>query len=75
MVFNDIGSSSSSHWGWDKRKEMFTFKNNYGYYVPVVKTLQNFLQNPEVFHEISSQRHQNDCNLRDICDGYYVKDN
>ena len=75
MILNDVGSSSSSHWGWDKKKEMFVFKNDYGYYIPLIQTLQNLLQNPDVLREVSSPHHQSNSDLCDICDGYFVKDN
>ena len=76
VIVNDVGNNcSSSHWGWNKQNEMFTFKNDYGYYIPLIQTLKNLLQNPEVFRDILSPHHQSGNDLCDICDGYYVKEN
>lgn len=45
----------SSNWEWDRTNEVFTYKNKYGYYVSIIRTLENLLRNPEVLDEL--QRH------------------
>ena len=52
---------------------MFVYKNEYGYYIPIIKTIENLLSNPEVLREIQAPHTQTGERLGDICDGYYVK--
>ena len=59
----------SSHWEWDRTK-VFTYKNKYGYYISIIKTLENLLRNPE---ELQTPHNQTNGNLGGICDGYFVK--
>ena len=48
-------------------------KNEYGYYIPIIKTIENLLRNPEVSREIQAPHTQTGERLGDICDGYHVK--
>lgn len=74
MVLNDTSAGSSRQWVWDRKKDMFSYKNDYGYYIPIIETLQRLLNNSEVLEEVLHPHHKSNESLGDICDGYYVKE-
>ena len=53
---------------------MLQHVNECGYIVPFQKSLENYLNQPEVWAEISQNRGQKDI-MEDFCDGTYSSEN
>ncbi|XP_028412421.1 uncharacterized protein LOC114535241 [Dendronephthya gigantea] len=48
-------------------------KDIHFYYVPILKTLESLLKNPDVLREVENGHYRNDGILGDVCDGRLVK--
>ena len=57
-----------------RKKGMLKCVNDSGYFVPFLKSLENYLNQPEVWAEIS-KNHQNEEVMEDFCDGSYSYEN
>lgn len=70
-----LNEDSSLQWrqtAGSKRKA--TFKDDFGYYIPILAVLELLLNNEQVLAEVDTSHQSTDGMLRDICDGSFFKE-
>ena len=71
MKLND---NTGIHWRQSKHsKRRAVLKDDFGYYIPILKVLELLLNNDQIIAEVDDSHQRTDGLLGDICDGIFFQ--